>query len=238
VGDNLSFLETAFTELAARAACPENPAGPGQPASDEADFDFMLQEVPKALAQSREGVARVATIVQAMKRFSHPGSEEKMLLDVNKAIENTVTVARNEWRYHAEVELELDPEARSLLCYAGDFNQVILNMLVNAAHAVSDKFKDRPDKGCIRIRTKREGGFLAVIIADNGTGIPEKNLHRIYDPFFTTKEVGKGTGQGLAIVHDTVVNKHHGSVEVASTPGKGTTFVLRFPLSESSEAGR
>ncbi len=234
VGDNLSFLETAFAGLIAALRTPDAPEDPARPQGQNADMDFILEEIPKALAQSREGVTRVATIVQAMKRFSHPGSEEKMLLDVRKAIENTVIVARNEWKYHAEVDLDLDPEGQFLLCYAGDFNQVLLNMLVNAAHAVSEKFKDSTEKGHIRIQTRREEHFLALTIADTGTGIPEKNLQRIYDPFFTTKEIGKGTGQGLAIVHDIVVIKHGGSVTVDSQWGEGTTFVLRFPLSENN----
>jgi signal transduction histidine kinase len=170
-----------------------------------------------------------------MKRFSHPGSDEMKLLDVNMAIENTVTVARNEWKYHSEIEFDLDPEAGSLMCFTGDFNQVLLNMLVNAAQAVNEKYKDRQDKGVIRLGTRRHEHALIVTIADTGTGIAEKNLHRIYDPFFTTKEVGKGTGQGLAIVHDIVVNKHGGSVEVQTELGKGTTFVLKFPLSGKHE---
>ena len=235
VGDNLSFLETAFVELTGTVKHAEDEPGLPEGLTNAADREFLLEEIPKALAQSREGVSRVTSIVQAMKRFSHPGSDEMKLLDVNMAIENTVAVARNEWKYHSEIEFDLDPEAGSLMCFTGDFNQVLLNMLVNAAQAVGEKYKDRQDKGVIRLGTRRHEHALIVTIADTGTGIAEKNLHRIYDPFFTTKEVGKGTGQGLAIVHDIVVNKHGGSVEVQTELGKGTTFVLKFPLSGKHE---
>ena len=237
IGDNLTYLEGAFTDLVAALRRCEQQAGP--PASGMSqDLDFLLKEMPEALSQSLEGVARVTAIVQAMKRFAHPGSEEKTPLDVNKAIENTVVVARNEWKYHAEVLLDLDPALEFFPCFAGDFNQVVLNMLINAAHAVNEKYKDRTEKGLIRIRTEKEGEFLKVVISDTGCGIPAQNLHRIYDPFFTTKEVGKGTGQGLAIAHDIVVDKHGGTIDVESEEGEGTTFTLRFPLSQGAQAVR
>ncbi|MFP5222518.1 MAG: PAS domain S-box protein [Acidobacteriota bacterium] len=236
IGDNLAFLSDAFASLeAALRQC----AGPQDTSSRDKraqELEFLLREAPEALSQSRDGVARVTTIVQAMKRFAHPGSEEKTPLDVNKAIENTVEVARNEWKYHADVLLQLDPGLEFFHCFAGDFNQVMLNLLVNAAHAVNDKYKDRSGKGSIRISTEMKDHTLLVSVADDGCGIPPENLTRIYDPFFTTKEVGKGSGQGLAIVHDIVVNKHGGSIDVESDPGTGTVFTLRFPLAVGAKA--
>lgn len=252
VGDNLSFLEGAFADLTAAvrgfrepdaaldAGRPQLGSGNGQVtpgASVDAglDLDFILDEVPKALSQSREGVARVAAIVRAMKRFSHPGGEEKTLLNVQTAIENTVLVSRNEWKYHAELRLDLDPDLPTLPCFPGDFNQVLLNLLVNAGHAISEKHKADDPKGLITITTRQEGDTFLLSVTDTGCGIPEKNLHRVFDPFFTTKEVGKGTGQGLALVHD-AMRKHAGSVEVASKPGEGTTFTLHFPLTQLQKA--
>jgi len=233
VGDNLSFLEEAFSGLVAEAGKQRQASAPD---GEGDDLGFLIEEVPKALAQSREGVARVAEIVRAMKRFSHMGGEEKTLLDVPAAIENTLMISRNEWKYHAEVRLDLDPEARFLPCFPADFNQVLLNILVNASHAIAEKRKGEGEKGTITLSTRREGGWFTLKVSDTGCGIPEKNLHRIFDPFFTTKEVGKGTGQGLALCHDAVVKKHGGSIDVASAPGVGTTFTLRFPLEGKGDA--
>jgi len=175
----------------------------------------------------------VAAIVGAMKRFSHPETAGKRLLDVNKAIESTLTISRNEWKYTAEMVTDLDPDLPLLLCHPGDFNQAILNVVVNAAHAVADRYAGRADKGRISVTTRKDGDSVRISIADTGIGIPKENLPRIFDPFFTTKEVGKGTGQGLAIVHS-VVTRHGGSVALESEPGQGTTFHLRFPIQEEA----
>ncbi len=233
IGDNLKFLEDAYSSMT--AALGDSPLS-GMTDAQAADFAFILEETPKALSQSCEGVARVAEIVKAMKRFSHMGGEEKFLLDVPSAIENVILVARNEWKYHAEIRQDRDPAVRHFLCYPGDFNQVLLNLLVNASHAVSEKYKDTEGKGTITIATREEQGDLVLSVADTGCGIPEKNLHRVFDPFFTTKEVGKGTGQGLALVHD-IMRKHGGTVEVVSKQGEGATFILRFPLNEEEKNG-
>jgi signal transduction histidine kinase len=175
-------------------------------------------------------VERVASIVRAMKKFAHPGCEEKTAVDINKAVETTILVARNEWKYVAELITDLDPDLPTVHCLPGDFNQVILNVLVNAAHAIGDAVRDTTDKGRITITTRREGDHIRLSIADTGTGIPELNREKIFDPFFTTKEVGRGTGQGLAIVHDIVVEKHDGAIDVESEVGKGTTFHIRIPI--------
>ena len=226
IGDNLSFLESAWAELsAALAQRAERTTGGG-----DSDLEFLMEEAPKALTQSREGVARVAEIVSAMKRFSHVGGEEKSLLDVPKAIQNTVMISRNEWKYHSEIQLDLDSSVQFLSCFPGDFNQALLNIMVNASHANTEKYHAREDKGTITVKTRRDGRWFVLSLTDTGCGIPEQNLHRIFDPFFTTKEVGKGTGQGLALCHDIVVKKHGGSIDVRSEVGHGTTFVLRFPL--------
>ena len=245
IGDNLHFLSTAFTGLKEALAGVEAVArrlaaasGDAQALADidaartGADVDFLLEEAPHALEQSVEGVGRVTAIVSAMKKFSHPGGEEKTAVDVNAAVENTVIVAKNEWKYVADVDLELDRTLPPVMCLPGDFNQVLLNILVNAAHAVGEKVKGTTDKGRIVIRTEADGDFFKLSVTDTGMGISEANRPKIFDPFFTTKEVGKGTGQGLAITHNIVVAKHGGSIDFESEPGVGTTFVVRVPFGD------
>jgi PAS domain S-box-containing protein len=243
IGDNLHFLSTAFAALGQAFARIETvarqlaAAGGGAAALEEieaarreADVEFLLDEAPRALEQSVEGVGRVTAIVSAMKKFSHPGGEEKTAVDLNAAVENTVIVAKNEWKYASDVDLELDRSLPPVFCLPGDFNQVILNILVNAAHAVADKVKGTAGKGRITIRTEADGDFFKLSVADTGVGISEANRRKIFDPFFTTKEVGKGTGQGLAITHNIVVTKHGGTIDFESVPGEGSTFTVRVPF--------
>jgi len=194
-------------------------------------FEDLIHELPESIADSISGVERVANIVGAMKRFSHPDTGGSRLVDVNKAIESTLTITRNEWKYTAEMHAELSPDLPMVFCSPGDFNQVILNVVVNAAHAVAERFQGRKEKGAITVRTEEEPGMVHISIADTGVGIPPENLPRIFDPFFTTKDVGKGTGQGLAIAH-AVVDRHGGSILVDSTPGQGTTFHIRLPVDQ------
>ncbi len=243
VGDNIRFLADSFSDLAAvldrhRALLLSVKSGTCTPDLIEAceaearrvDLDYLTEEVPKAIAQSSEGVTRIATIVQAMKEFAHPGSDEKVGVDLNKAIESTVTVARNEWKYIADLTTDLAPDLPLVPCLLGQFNQVILNMIVNATHAIADVVKGTGAKGTISIATRSLDGWAEVHITDSGTGIPEEIRRKIFDPFFTTKEVGKGTGQGLAIAHSVIVDKHHGTIAIESEVGQGTTFIVRLPL--------
>ena len=151
-------------------------------------------------------------------------------MDINAAIENTVIVAKNEWKYVADVTLELDRSLPPVFCLPGDFNQVILNILVNASHAIAEKVKGTAQKGVITIRTEADGEYLKLSVSDTGSGIAEANRSKIFDPFFTTKEVGKGTGQGLAITHNIVVRKHGGTIDFESEPGQGTKFIVRVPF--------
>ena len=197
----------------------------------EADLEYLLEEMPKAIDQSLEGVHRVAKIVHAMKEFSHPGSEEKTAMDINRAIETTITVARNEWKYVAEVETCFDPQLPLVNCHAGEFNQVILNLLINAAHAIRHVVGDGLDsKGSIRITTRQDSEWVEISIRDTGCGIPEAIQSRVFEPFFTTKPVGQGTGQGLALAHTTVVRRHNGRIWFETVAGKGTTFFIRLPI--------
>jgi PAS domain S-box-containing protein len=243
VGDNIRFLSDSFSDLAAvldrhRVLLLSAKAGTCAPDLIEAceaearrvDLDYLTEEVPKAIAQSSEGVTRIATIVRAMKEFAHPGNDEKACVDLNKAIESTVTVARNEWKYIADLTTDLTPDLPLVPCLLGQFNQVILNMIVNATHAIADVVKSTGAKGTISIATRSVDGWAEVRITDSGTGIPEEIRRKIFDPFFTTKEVGKGTGQGLAIAHSVIVDKHHGTISLESEVGRGSTFIVRLPL--------
>jgi PAS domain S-box-containing protein len=243
IGDNVRFLKDAFQDLRRLlasyerllAAAKDNTLSPDTVQNvtamvEHADANYLLEEIPKAIEQAIEGVTRVAGIVGAMKEFSHPDTKEKSPLDLNHAIANTITVARNEWKYVADVETEFDPALPLISCQPGEFNQVILNLIVNAAHAVADVVeKGGPAKGKIKVQTRNCREWAEIRIQDTGTGIPEKLRARIFDPFFTTKEIGKGTGQGLAIARSVVVDKHNGTIHFETEEGKGTTFVIRLP---------
>jgi signal transduction histidine kinase len=195
------------------------------------DLDYLVKEIPSAIMQSLEGMERIATIVRAMKEFSHPGSAEKQAIDLNHAIQNTITVCRNEWKYVAEMVLELEPNLPLVPCLPGEINQVILNLVVNAAQAIGEGQKEGDSaRGTITIKTSQNETWAEISIRDTGPGIPEKYRAKIFTPFFTTKDVGKGTGQGLAISHSVIVNKHGGTITFESEMGKGTVFIIRLPM--------
>ncbi|MCB0310027.1 MAG: PAS domain-containing protein [Bdellovibrionales bacterium] len=195
------------------------------------DLEYLLEEIPLALEQAFEGAESVARIVRSMKSFSHPGSTDKVLTSLNDAIENTVTVSRNEWKYVAEIELNLDPKLPMIECYPGELNQVFLNLIINAAHAITERSSSYSSgKGLIRISSGFFNGQVVITISDNGNGIPEENRSRIFDPFFTTKPVGHGTGQGLSMAHATITERHSGEILFESKTGLGTSFEIRLPL--------
>jgi signal transduction histidine kinase len=164
-----------------------------------------------------------------MKEFAHPDQREKSPSDLNKALQTTLTIARNEYKYVAEAEVDFG-ELPMVMCHISDLNQVFLNLLVNAAHAISDVKENDGDKGIIRARTRQCGNDVRIEISDTGCGIPEEIQGRVFDPFFTTKEVGRGSGQGLAIARSIVVDKHGGSLTFESEVGKGTTFIVLLPI--------
>ncbi len=241
IGDSVHFVQEAFEDVAAvmetkdelvRQCRDEGSHGDLlktiEETSDDADLEFVMRELPKACARALDGTDRVATIVRAMKQFSHPGSEGKTAVDLNQSLENTITVAKNEWKYVAEIETDFEP-LPPVPCLAGDINQVFLNILVNAAHAIEDVVGNSGEKGTIRISTRNGARFVTISISDTGCGIAPENRDKIFDPFFTTKDVGKGTGQGLAIAHDIIVERHGGSIDVRSKPGEGSTFIISLP---------
>lgn len=234
VGDNIRFVREAFTNVDAllgELATMSAGAVSGEDlarAIERADLKFLREEVPKALEQSTDGCRRVADIVNAMKVFSHPG-QDKTPVDLNRAIASTITVASSEWKYVAEMHTDFDETLPLVVCMPGEFNQVILNMLVNAAHAIGDVVGDG-GKGRISVTTRQQGEWAEIRISDTGGGIAPEIRAKIFDPFFTTKQVGKGTGQGLSIAYDIVVHKHGGTIALESEPGKGSTFIIRLPL--------
>jgi PAS domain S-box-containing protein len=197
----------------------------------ELDLDYIREEAPKAIKQSLEGLGYVAGIVSAMKQFSHPGTEEKVYTDINKAIQNTITISRNEWKYVADMSTDFDPSLPLTPCLPGELNQVTLNLIINAAHAVAESIDAASgEKGAIKITTRRDDPWVEIRIADTGAGIPEAIRERIFDPFFTTKEVGKGSGQGLAIAHSVIVSKHGGTIGFETEINRGTTMIIRLPM--------
>ncbi|HEY7135060.1 MAG TPA: ATP-binding protein [Acidimicrobiia bacterium] len=239
IGDNVHFLDEAFGGLLAlcerlvalsEAAATDPPTADAiRDALDTADLDYLREEVPRAVDQTLDGVDRVARIVKAMKAFGHPEDREQRAFDVNKAIESALTVARNELKYVADVETELG-EVPAVRCFPSDVNQVLLNLLLNAAEAIEEHVGSSGRRGVIRVRTWRDGDDAVIEVSDTGPGVPPELRSRIFEPFFTTKEVGKGTGQGLALVHGVVTENHGGSVELVSTPADGATFVVRLPI--------
>ncbi len=241
IGDNLQFISDSFAAIdkllqnyAALhdAALAQDVLGAESKrvaeAVDDAELDFLREELPGAIGQSLSGIQQVARIASAMKTFAHRGASVKERADINQAIELTAAICRNEWKYDADLELSLDTALPKINCHIGELSQVWLNLIVNAAHAI----KAKPDlpRGMITITTSERNGMVEVAVSDNGTGIPGDVQQRVFEPFFSTKEAGKGTGQGLAICHNIVTEQHGGEIELSSHVGEGTCFTVRLPV--------
>ena len=188
------------------------------------------------MAQSLEGIQRVAELVRALKEFSHPDGGEHKSSDLNRAVENALVVARNEYKYVADAIVNCDPKLPQVVCNIGEINQVLLNLIVNAGHAIGDTSSTK-GRGTITLSTRKDGDFVEISISDTGTGIPESARTKIFDPFFTTKPVGKGTGQGLYLVHAMVTKRHRGSIRFTTETGVGATFFVRLPIASASTVG-
>ena len=230
VSDNTSFLDTSFQDLISAVrgisdiACECNQAEVAA-ITQETDLDFLVEEIPDAITQSREGLERIAKIVRAMKDFAHPGGDAGPT-DINRLVQNVVDVSRNEWKYDADVTLELAEDLPEPLSDGGQIKQVVLNMIVNAAHAIADSERD---KGAITVATSSNNGSVFIAVNDNGVGIPDDVKPRIFERFFTTKDVGRGSGQGLAIAYE-AVKSHGGKIHFESTVGEGSTFTIELPI--------
>ena len=243
VGDNIRFLQDAFRDLNTIIVRMEENLEDCDRKNGASvlfqefaelrqkyDLDYLREEIPRAVDQTLDGVNQVVKIIRAMKEFSHLRDEEKTAVNINARIESAVTVSRNEWKYVADLDTDLAPSLPAIEGYPNELNQVFLNLIINAAHAVREARPDNhAEKGLIRIRTFRDRNAVEIRISDNGCGIPREIRDRVYEPFFTTKKVGKGTGQGLAIAHRIVVERHQGSLEFESEVGKGTVFKIRLP---------
>jgi PAS domain S-box-containing protein len=249
LSDNLTFLHDTWSELdAAMAFClaPTNASIPSESSSSDGvifpglprDWDRLRKEVPRAISQSLEGIRRMTKILGAMRRFSHTGGGERGEVDLNEALDATITVAQHQIKHIADVQTDYQPELPRVECYCDELNQVFLNLIVNATHAIRDSPTQRTRlRGKLIIRTRQIDQDVQIEIQDNGSGIPLDARDRVFDPFFTTKQVGEGTGQGLTICHEIVVQKHHGTIWFDTEVDKGTTFFVRIPIQFDSNTG-
>jgi len=238
VADNLSFLREAVVALstmasgmlsaarAARAPATAVLVAQLEAIAQDAELTYLSTEIPTSFDSVHDGVTRIAKIVRAMKELAHPGPREATAIDLPRALQNALDVTAATYRYVADVETELSA-VPTVVCFGSDLNQVFLNLIVNAAHAMEDK---RAGRGRLGIRTSIDGDHVVIAISDTGSGISEANRDRIFDAFFTTKEVGRGTGQGLAISRAIVVERHGGTLTFDSQVGVGTTFYVRIPI--------
>jgi signal transduction histidine kinase len=244
IGDNTHFLKATLTRLLALAEAAQRAVADDATEEDrsalaeiveKSKLPMLAERGPKAAEDALAGVDNVSRIVTAMKRFSHPGSDDMEPVDLNEAITTTMTVCRNEWKYSAEIDARLAEDLPIIEGRLGPLNQVWLNMIVNATHAIADRHGE--EKGVITIITKPidDGRAVQVSIGDNGVGISRENVDRIFDHFFTAKPVGKGTGQGLAIAHQVIVAEHNGTISVDSTLGEGTTFTMTIPTVQPTD---
>ena len=257
IGDNLRFIADTMVQLeevfkvheTLLAACHGPECDALAATSERIDLAYARDEMPKAAAQGIEGVERVASLVRALKEFSHPDGIDQKPVDLNQSIRSTAVVARNEYKYVAELQLDLDPNLPQVVCNQGEINQVILNLIVNAAHAIGDCAKTAPGgaggktgMGTITVTTAALSlnptgiAGIEIRIRDTGTGIPEAVRGRIFDPFFTTKEVGQGTGQGLYLAHAIIVGRHQGTITFETQLAVGTTFIIRLPCVPATKA--
>jgi PAS domain S-box-containing protein len=233
LNDSVYFIRDAMQDLLAHNA--KLAAMLPKPPEPDEDIEDLKKDLPPALDRVVDGLARIAEIVRSMKEFSHVDQREMARVDLNRAINSTLIIARTEYKYIAELETEF-ADLPLVTCHGGQINQVVLNLVVNAAHAIADRNKAQgsTEKGLISVKTRIEDGFAVISIADTGGGIPEAIRKRIFEPFFTTKEVGRGTGQGLSIAHN-AIKAHGGTLDFVTEMGKGTTFSVRLPLDDAEQ---
>ncbi|HSK97537.1 MAG TPA: ATP-binding protein [Euzebyales bacterium] len=249
IGDNVRFLQQSFTTTVSLVESYRQCLFGGgdmsraervavaEAAERTADVNFLTEEVPAAVNETIDGVQRVATIVKAMKAVGRASQAEQTAADLNAALESTLVVSRSEYKHLAHIDLDLG-DLPPVVCHVGELNQVFLNLIVNAAHAIAERVAETGERGRIGLRTRADGDDVVIEISDDGAGIPEEIRHRVFEPFFTTKEVGKGTGQGLSLSRSLVVDRHGGTISVDSTPGVGTTFTIRLPVAGLPATGQ
>jgi PAS domain S-box-containing protein len=253
VGNNLRFLQDSFSDITEVLVEVNGLIESSRECGDsngeldalgekvqQADLDFLVEEIPASIEQSQKGIETVSRIVGSMRAFTHPGKDEKTPSDLNRIIKDTIIVSRSEWKYDANIEIDLMESLPTVPCCPGAFGQIMLNLITNASHAIKSAHESSISsesssevkfaKGLIRITTTQQDQYAIIKISDDGTGIPEAIQKRIFDPFFTTKDVGQGTGQGLSLVHSVVVENLRGQIAFDTEQGKGTTFTINLPL--------
>ena len=249
IGDNIRFMGQAFVELrplidalrrllqaVKEASVTDLLVAEIEAALQQADPDYLVGEIPKAAREALEGVQSVARTVRAMKAFAQAEGEQKTPIDVGQSIENAIIVCRNEWRNVADVVTDFDPDLTLVPCVPGELNEAILHLVRNAAQAIAETVKTAsPQKGRITVRARRDADKVEIRVEDSGIGIPQEIRSRVFDPFFTTRPVGQGSGQGLAIAHAIIVQGHGGTITFETQPGRGTTFVIRLPLADETD---
>jgi PAS domain S-box-containing protein len=245
VGENVNFLAESFAclgtllgtigQLAGEAGDGTVPASVLRQVLADAEVDYLRAEIPLALGQSLDGIDRVTEIVRSMKELAHP-AQEVVITDVNPVVRSAVTMAAGQCRGVADVELDLGADLPGVLCVPGGLNQAVINMLVNAADAIGTANRGSSRRGRIRVGTRRVADGVEISVADDGTGMPANVRERVFDPFYTTKPVGQGTGQGLAIAHS-LVQRLGGEIRVESEPGCGSVFTIRLPATGLATAG-
>jgi len=241
ITDNTAFLKEAFGEIQeVFKACEALTKAPAKEPEDavrelkdtltDVDLAYLSREIPQSLSQSLDGLERVTEIIRSMKAFSHSSPDHREASDINRILEDTLTVCRNEWKYVANIQRDFQHDLPRIPCNPGELSQVFLNMIINACHAIEEKITaEAGEKGTLTLSTRQKGAGVEIRVSDTGTGIPESVRDQVFNPFFTTKAVGKGTGQGLAIAHQVVADRHRGRIHLESTPGKGTTFTVELP---------
>jgi len=227
LNDSVRFIREGVGELLAYV--DKLHASMRQKPEENDDIEYLREELPPALSRVAEGLQRISEIVRSMKDFSHADQTEMSAVDLNRSIASTLVIARSEYKDVADLETDYG-DLPPVMCHGGQVNQVVLNLVVNSAHAIGDRMKETGQRGRIRVSTRAEGDDVHIAIEDTGGGIPEAIRTRIFDPFFTTKEVGRGTGQGLSIVRNVIVKGHNGQLDFDTEMGKGTTFHLRLPV--------
>jgi signal transduction histidine kinase len=250
IGDNTRFLQGAFDSVDGLLGCLDRllQAARTNTVSDdmlkeveaklaEADLGYLAREIPLAIQQSLEGLKQVANIVNAMREFSYPGNGGKQSVDLNHVIAGALTLCRSEWKLVADVVTDFDDRLPPVCCYPADINSVVLNLVINAAHAIAEASRQgTAGMGVITVRTRFDDPYAEIRVEDTGMGIPEDIRPQVFDLFFTTKEVGHGTGQGLALAHAIVVEKHGGVIDFETESGRGTTFIVRLPIGGEAES--
>jgi len=233
VSDSIYFVRDGLYELLAltdrlRTMAARDQCNANSVAALSAHLPYLIENLPKALERSLDGLKRVSEIVNSMRELAHPDRPEMSDIDINHVIQNALVVARSEYKYVADIETDFAP-LPPVRCHAGELNQVILNLVINAAHAIADVVGDSGDKGSIKVATSLDSDSVVISVSDTGAGIADNIRHRVFEPFFTTKEVGQGSGQGLAISHNIIVKRHGGAIDFDSTVGAGTVFRVRLP---------